>query len=791
MDIRRPSVRAETEFGYTDKASGRRLSFTPKTDEAMVTFQERISERRLNDIIQATPLSSVSQGFNLDRGFAAIHVAPDQDMEAAVRALEGRPEIANSLPVMVDQDGLERYFLPDEFTAQFREGVAKERAERIIRESDSRIIVEQRTPGYYTLAVPEGKGLFETIQQFSDLEEVFFAEPSEVSFNSALTYIPDDTDFSRLWGLHNTGQTVNGTTGVADADIDAPEAWDLVRGDPDVIVAVIDTGADLGHPDLQANLLPRGTEDWDFADTNDPSPDDTSTNGHGTHVAGTAAAVDNAAGVIGVAPGCRVMPLRVDLQTGMNPNRADAINYASWQAISPVQQPLRGTTPRRYVINCSWKMNGDHAGVRTAIQTAVNRNVVVVLSAGNDNQNTDVTPQYPGVYPQVIAVAALTQDDSKASFSNFGTNVDVCAPGENIYSTVLNNAHGFLDGTSMAAPHVAGLAALVWSANRDLTNLQVRQVIEEACDNIDAANPASVSALGRGRINAFRAVSRARVPGTLIATPITARHSGKVLDVEGISTANGAWVHQWDNRGAGNQKWRLEPVGEGYYRVVAEHSGKVLDVANGSTANGAGVVQWDYWGGDNQKWKPELVGSGYYRLVAKHSGKVLDVAGISPANGAQLTQWDYVGGDNQLFLLEPANDAYPIVAKHSGRVLDVEGISTANGAQIHQWDYVGGGNQLFRLRPVGDGYYRVVVRHSGKVLDVANGSTANGAGVVQWDYWGGDNQKWSLEPVGDGYYKLVAKHSGKVLDVAGISSANGAKLHQWDYVGGDNQKWKL
>jgi hypothetical protein len=102
------------------------------------------------------------------------------------------------------------------------------------------------------------------------IQEVAFAEQSEADFNDALPYIPDDPDFSQLWDLRNAGQTVNGTTGTANADIDASEAWELVKGHPDVI----DTGADLDHPDLHVNLLPRGTEDWDFADANDPSPDD-------------------------------------------------------------------------------------------------------------------------------------------------------------------------------------------------------------------------------------------------------------------------------------------------------------------------------------------------------------------------------------------------------------------------------------------------------------------------------------------------------------------------------------
>jgi hypothetical protein len=515
MNLRRPTVRSETEYTYTDKSSGRQLSFTPKPDEIMVTFQETPSEATLNEVIRATPLLSVSQGYDLDSGFAAVYVSPDQGMEAAVRSVEDRPEIANSLPVMIDQEGLTRYFLPDEFTVQFLEGVSKEQAEHIISERGSSILIEQRTPGYYTLAVPEGRGLFETMREFSNLEEVAFAEPSEVGFNWLQQYIPDDPDFPRLWGLHNTGQTVNGVAGTADADIDAPEAWDFTRGDPNVIIAVIDSGADLNHPDLAANILPRGAEDWNFTDgpPADPgSPQDTDPRGHGTHVSGTIAAVNNAQGVIGVAPRCRVMPLVMFIWTGRflrtQPQYAvDAINYVSQQAAA--------NPGRRYIINGSWGGGGDHAGIRNAIRDAVNNNnIVAVFSAMDQNRNTDIAPAYPAAHPEVIAVAALDQNDQKANFSNFGTNVDVSAPGVSIWSTMRGPAgvgsYGFKRGTSMAASHVSGVAALVWSVNRNLPNQQVRRVIENTCDDINTANPGFVGMLGRGRVNAFRAGSQAR-----------------------------------------------------------------------------------------------------------------------------------------------------------------------------------------------------------------------------------------------------------------------------------------
>jgi subtilisin family serine protease len=446
---------------------------------------------------------AVSQGINYQSGFGVFQAAPDQDASAAALTLDARPEIANAIPAMIDDEGKTRYFLPDELTVQFRDGVDKQQAEKIITDHRSRVLVTQRTPGYYTIAVPEGKGLFETLREFSSLNEVAFAEPSEAGFNDALVYIPDDPDFPRLWGLHNTGQVVNGVAGTADADIDAAEAWDITRGHPDVIMAVIDTGMDMNHPDLAPNLLPIGAEDWDFADSGDSIPDDVA--GHGTHVAGTTAAVDNATGVIGVAPKCRIMPLRVDLTTGMNQNRADAINYVAAQAVA--------NQTRRYVINCSWKMNGDHAGVHNAIINAVNKNVVVVFAAGNFNLDIGgASPQYPAIYPEVIAVVATDQRDRRASFSNFGAATDVSAPGVNIFSCIPNDTFGFLDGTSMASPHVAGLAGLIWSRNPTLTNSQVRNIIETTGDNIDALNPGFAGKLGKGRINAFKALQATPLP---------------------------------------------------------------------------------------------------------------------------------------------------------------------------------------------------------------------------------------------------------------------------------------
>ena len=272
-----------------------------------------------------------------------------------------------------------------------------------------------------------------------------------------------------------------------------------------------------------------------------------------------------------------------------------------------------------------------------------------------------------------------------------------------------------------------------------------------------------------------------------IRGPVFVRHSGRCLDIAGISTANGADAIQWDYWGGNNQIFKIEWVEAGHYKLIAQHSNRVIDVEAISTANGAQIHQWDWWGGNNQKFRLDPVGHGYYRIVAKHSGRCLDVSGISTSNGARVIQWDWWGGNNQQWRLGPA----PIISRHSGKAIDVSGISVASGALIIQWDYWGGGNQRFRLDPVGGGYYRIMIEHSGKCLDVSGISTANGAPIIQWEYWGGDNQKFKPEPTGNGYYKLIAKHSGKCLDVSGISGANGAQIIQWDWWGGNNQQWRL
>ena len=353
-------------------------------------------------------------------------------------------------------------------------------------------------------------------------DDVVFAEPDRPI---RATRRPEDPIFSSLWALRNFGQWVFGQSGAAGADIDATVAWERSEG-AGVTVAVVDSGIKADHIDLRDQIAVNAAEaggqpgvdddlngkvddvsGWDFVD-NDAVPEDR--NGHGTHVAGTiAGAGATPLSAVGVAPAAKVLPLRVLDADGRGSisTLVEALAYAGRRGVR--------------VVNAS-VTTGDSAALRAVIQA--NPNTLYVVAAGNDAKNVDtLADAFPCRLPEanVICVGASDNRDEIAYFSNFSnTTVDLFAPGVSIYSTFTSLPYYFLDGTSMAAPHVAGAAALALAARPDASTAFLRYALLSSVDVKPVLRGRSVTG---GRLNANGTVAAILGPEPVITpepTPV-------------------------------------------------------------------------------------------------------------------------------------------------------------------------------------------------------------------------------------------------------------------------------
>ena len=266
--------------------------------------------------------------------------------------------------------------------------------------------------------------------------------------------------------------------------------WDVQRGSPDVVVAVIDSGVDAKHPEFAGQLLPG----WDVTVEPHRAGGDVDGYGHGTHVAGVIGArADNGQGIAGVAPGCKILPVRIFNDFGHSTTGASAA-----AVIWAVDHGAK-------VINASWGSPMPGAAAEAAYQYALQKDVVFVSAVGNSGNNE--TKSYPGATEGVIGVAATTDIDTWGSFSTWGDWVDLAAPGEGILSTypvAKGNGYRIMRGTSMASPLVAGVAALVRSQHPGWTNVQVADRLYATAKDVIMSGIDPYS--GHGRVDAARAV---------------------------------------------------------------------------------------------------------------------------------------------------------------------------------------------------------------------------------------------------------------------------------------------
>lgn len=408
-------------------------------------------------------------------------------------------------------------------TIQFKPELAQTKQEEILAEFGLEVVEDlDFLPGGYTVRLTKGSPenplkIAVKLQQRPEIEAV---EP-DLSFQVSLKYAPADPLYQEQWHLKNRGDRLGLKAG---ADVKAEEAWDITRGKRSITICVIDDGCDLGHPDFDAPdkiVAPRDFGQADF----DPSPVFTADR-HGTACAGVALAEENGTGVVGLAPECAFMPVRFSDSLSDN-TVVDYFKYAMEQGAD--------------VISCSWSATSWDFPLSIKMKAIIHqaatqgrfnkKGCVILFAAGNESRPLDgvkdgqISHQGFALHPDVIAVAASNSLDKRASYSNFGPEIALCAPsngspGRGIVTTDRRGIDGYASGdytfsfggTSSATPLAAGLAALILSIKNDLTSAEVKQIMMETADKIDQANGQYVNGhspwYGHGRINAYQALKR-------------------------------------------------------------------------------------------------------------------------------------------------------------------------------------------------------------------------------------------------------------------------------------------
>lgn len=384
-------------------------------------------------------------------------------------------------------------FTPAEVLVRFGPNAEPEVRSRLRAELGASVADALPVPGLQLLELPPGTPVADAVAKLERAPRVLYAEPN---LYRKLRVVPDDPFFTQLWGLSNQGQVFASlagppTQGTADADVDAPEAWDFTTGSRDVTVAVGDSGVAYRHPDLQANIDPRG------ADLLSGSGDFDDREGHGTRVAGLIGARgNNGIGVTGMSWQVSLMPLRIG-ESGIS--AAAAVRSYAYAAAHGVP-----------IYNGSFGDPTPSQAERDAI-TAASKTLFVFAAdnggADGSGDNSDAVGDFPCAYPlpNIVCVGASDRHDGLAAFSNYGrATVDLAAPGESVGSTISSGPgvaggdYGPQSGTSFAAPSVSGAAALYLARYPSATVADVRAALLGGVD----VKPAFAALASGGRLNA-------------------------------------------------------------------------------------------------------------------------------------------------------------------------------------------------------------------------------------------------------------------------------------------------
>jgi Zn-dependent metalloprotease/subtilisin family serine protease len=527
-------------------------------------------------------------------------------------------------------------------------------------------------PGLCLVKLGAGMTAEAALPAFNRADGVLYAEPDYVQ--QALR-TPNDARFSELWGMHNTGQT----GGTVDADVDAPEAWDVTTGSRDIVVAVIDTGVDYNHVDLAANMwrnpgeIPGNGIDDDGngyiddvyginAITGSGNPMDD--HYHGTHCAGTIGGVgNNGVGVAGVCWNVQIMALKF-LDAAGSGYTSDAIECIQY-----------GVGKGARVLSNSWGGGGYEQGLKDAIDAAGAAGVAFVAAAGNNGTDNDTNPFYPSSYDSanLIAVINTTHTDAKYSTSCYGLiSTDLGAPGTSILSCAPGNGYQWMNGTSMATPHVAGACGLLLSKNPMLSVADLKAALLTTVDPT-----LSGLCVSGGRMNVARALSQVGTPWLTI-TPASATNMPPGSSTNVLVGLNGAMP---PGRYAG------EIVIQSNDRVTPTNNVPVTLVVLSETSHGTPIAWLQLYGLTNFNSEVEDTrdGDGDGKLaweeyvcdtIPTNRDSVLSLLGVTHLTNGVEVQWK--GGVLATQYLERAGSLYPMETPWTGLFTNIPPTSITN-----------------------------------------------------------------------------------------------------------------
>lgn len=481
-------------YGYEN----RKVFLSRVPDKVFVKFAPKATKEQFRALV-ADNISFKSTKSNPEKYFIegysenSIVLEGKSTSSDALNALNAKREVASATYLLEHNGSLSAY--TDEFIVKLKEGTSYAELQKLTIQNDVRLGTEDEfVRNQYNLYVSKTSELdaIQAANLFYETGLFEFAEPNLIDFDAGNSY---DEFFPYQWGLKNTGQS----GGIAGVDINVEQAWKITKGSPSIRIAVIDSGIDLNHPDLKSNLL-TGYDATGYGTVGAPY---SSQDNHGTSVAGIIGALQNNLvggsyeGISGIAPNCKIVSVKASIDGSFDRSHSSAaINWVS-------------NNNKAEVINCSFgSQNPPTTNLTNAIANAITKGCVVVCASGNDGLNNVGYPADSN--PNIIAVGAIDRTGIRASFSNYGSQLDVVAPGIDIYTTDRQGSVGYasgnyfssFNGTSAAAPHVSGIAALILSAYPDLTQREVADCITSTASGSGYRN----NTTGYGLVNAYQAL---------------------------------------------------------------------------------------------------------------------------------------------------------------------------------------------------------------------------------------------------------------------------------------------